>query len=292
MAAATFTPDGQTRLYGLFGYPVHGSLSPAFQNAGFRALGINALYLGFPVRPDQFAIAVRGLVAAGLAGFNLTVPFKVEILPLLEAVTPEAQAIGAVNTVRCDADAQGVRLTGTNTDGLGFLRSLERDLHYDPRGKRVLLLGAGGAARGIAHALLSAGAGKLWIANRTAVRAAALVQALRPAYPRAQIEALALDGTAGLRPQLLVNSTTVGMGDQKSPVRLAAVQVEEAVADIVYHSAETPLLREARSLGLACTNGIGMLLYQGCAAFEFWLSRPAPESAMHEALLAALRARQ
>jgi shikimate dehydrogenase len=292
MAAATFTPDGHTRLYGLFGHPVHGSLSPALQNAGFRALGINALYLAFPVHPEQFAIAVRGLVAAGLAGFNLTVPFKLEILPLLESVTPEAQAIGAVNTVRCDAGPQGVRLTGTNTDGLGFLRSLERDLHCDPRGKRVLLLGAGGAARGIAHALLHAGAAKLWIANRTPDRAEALAAALRPAYPHAEVEALALDRTDGLRPQLLVNATTVGMGDRKSPVRLAAVQVEEAVADIVYHPAETPLLSEARSLGLACTNGIGMLLYQGCAALEFWLGRPAPEDAMSEALRAALRARQ
>lgn len=291
MPPASFTPDGQTRLYGVLGHPVQASLSPALQNAGFRALGLNALYVAFPVHPDHLAVAVRGLVAAGVAGFNLTVPHKVAILPLLDTVLPEAQAIEAVNTVRCEPVGSGVRLSGTNTDGTGFLRSLELDLNVRPGGKRILMLGAGGAARGIAHALLRERAATLWIANRTLDRAVELAGSLRARYPDARIEALPLSGTAGLAPHLLVNTTTVGMGDGKAPVRLGEVGVTEAVIDIVYHPAETPLLAEARALGLPHTNGIGMLLYQGTAALEFWTSQPAPAGPMRKALLAALRAR-
>jgi shikimate dehydrogenase len=288
---ASFTPDGRTRLYGVLGHPVQASLSPALQNAGFRALGINALYVAFPVQPDRLAEAVRGLAAAGVGGFNLTVPHKVAILPLLDSVLPEAQAIGAVNTVRCEPAGGGTRLTGTNTDGGGFLRSLERDLNFQPRGKRILLLGAGGAARGIAHALLREGAAALWIANRTPARATELAEALRARYPAAQIEALPLDGARGTAPHLLVNATTVGMGDGGSPVRLSEVRGAEAVLDIVYHPAETPLLAEARALGLPHANGIGMLLYQGAAALEFWTGQAAPVEPMRAALLAALKAR-
>jgi shikimate dehydrogenase len=197
-----------------------------------------------------------------------------------------------VNTVRCEAAPGGIRLTGTNTDGAGILRSLDLDLRFDPRGKQVLLLGAGGAARGIAHALLGAGAATLWIANRTRAHARALADALKARFPQSEIEALGLSDAAGLGPHLLINATTVGMGDGRSPVRLVPLGVKEAVVDIVYHPAETPLLREAESLGLACTNGIGMLLYQGCAAFEFWTHQRAPEGPMRQALIAALRARQ
>lgn len=292
MVVAPFTPNGQTRLYGVLGHPVQTSLSPAMQNAGFRALELNALYVAFPVLPERLAAAVTGLSAAGVAGFNLTVPHKLAILPLLDTVTPEAEAIGAVNTVRCEAAPGGMRLIGTNTDGAGFLRSLDMDLRFDPRGKEVLLLGAGGAARGIAHALLGAGAATLWVANRTRARARELAEALKARFPQAEIEGIGLKETGGLRPHLLVNATTVGMGDGRSPVHLATLGVREAVVDIVYHPAETPLLREAESLGVACTNGIGMLLYQGCAAFEFWTFQRAPEGPMRQALLAALRARR
>jgi shikimate dehydrogenase len=289
--AGLFTPDGKTRLYGVMGHPVQGSLSPAFQNAGFRALGLNAVYVAFPVQSDQLMEAVQGLMATGVAGFNVTVPHKVTIVPLLARVMPEAQAMGAVNTVRCEPSDAGVRLVGTNTDGIGFLRSLERDLDLHPRGKRFLILGAGGAARGIAHALLRADADTLWIANRTLAHAQELAAALKARYPRATVEALPLEDAPDVVPQVLVNTTTVGMGDGKSPVRLSQVRVEEAVADIVYSPAETPLLAEARTLGVKCTNGMGMLLYQGCAAFEFWTGHPAPVIPMREALLAALRAR-
>ncbi len=291
--------SGRTQLYGLLGHPVAASLSPAMHNAALRHLGLDAVYVPLPVLPERLAEAVRGLVAAGIRGFNLTVPHKLAILPLLDEITPEAQAVGAVNTVRVEHGSGTARLTGTNTDGAGFLRSLEHDLQWRPAGKRVLLLGAGGAARGISESLLGAGAAGLWIANRTAARAQALLDGLRARHPGAQLRLLAPADLAGSAPDLLVNATTVGMGGgpgagsplSLGPVPLASLGVKEAVVDIVYHPAQTALLADARRLGLPCANGIGMLLYQGCAALEFWLGRPAPEAVMRAALLRALEQR-
>lgn len=280
--------DGTTRLYGILGHPVASSLSPAMQNAAFRALGINAVYVPFPVPPDDLTRAVQGLAAAGIGGFNLTVPHKLAILPLLAEIAPAARAIGAVNTVRCEAG----RLTGTNTDGAGFLASLAHDLGWQPAGKSVLLLGAGGAARAIAMGLLEAGCGALRIANRTPARAEGLAADCRAAFPGREIHAGGLETAAGAAPDLLVNSTTVGMGDGAVPVELEAVGVREAVLDIVYAPAETPLLNRAKVLGLPCANGIGMLLHQGALAFHFWTGQEAPLDAMRTALEAALAARR
>jgi shikimate dehydrogenase len=257
-------------------------------NAAFQALGINAVYVALPTPPEHLAEAVRGLAAAGVAGFNLTVPHKSAILPLLQHVEPHAAAMGAVNTVRHGEDG----LSGTNTDGEGFLLSLRNDLNWDARGKRVLILGAGGAARGIAQSLLEAGVVHLIIANRTLARAQALAAECSAHFPAARVEAIALDHTIGQAPHLLVNTTTVGVGDGGRPADVAAGGVSEAVVDIVYHPPETPLLSQARKLGLRCTNGVGMLLYQGMAAFRYWTGVEAPLLVMREALEAALRARK
>lgn len=281
-------PNGATRLYGVMGHPVSQSLSPAMHNAAFRALGLNAAYVAFPVAPEHLSEAVLGLAAAGVEGFNLTVPHKTAILPLLHEVRPEARAIGAVNTVR----HEGSRLVGTNTDGAGFLHALADDLAFEVRGRRVLVVGAGGAARGIAFALLEAGAGALVIANRTRGRAEALAADCRTRFPAASVEAAGLDEVAGAAPDLLVQTTSVGMGDGQSPLELAPVGVREAVADIIYHPPETPLLTQARALGLRGANGIGMLLHQGALAFRFWTGQEPPVPVMREALLAALHARE
>ncbi|HUJ77253.1 MAG TPA: shikimate dehydrogenase, partial [bacterium] len=218
---------------------------------------------------------------AGVRGFNLTVPHKVAILPLLHEQDAAARAVGAVNTVRCSDG----RLMGTNTDGAGFHLSLRQDLNWSPAGKAVLLLGAGGAARSVAQALLQDGAALLTIANRTLAHAQELAELLATRFPRQRVRAVALDALGAERPHLLVNATTVGMGDGLCPVNLPRLGVQEAVLDIVYHPAETPLLAQARALRLPCANGVGMLLYQGTAAFEFWTGRAAPEEAMRQALL-------
>ena len=279
--------DGKTRLYGILGHPVSSSLSPAMHNAAFAALGINAAYVPFPVAPEHFTRAVQGLAAAGVGGFNLTVPHKLAILPLLDEITPEAEAIGAVNTVRCEAG----RLCGTNTDGQGLLLSLSRDLAWEPGGKSVLLLGAGGAARGIAMSLLDKGCRSLTIANRTRARAEELARDCRALIQGAELRAVGLTEAEGTAPDLLVNSTTVGMGDGAAPVELERVEVREAVIDIVYSPAETPLLAQAKALGLPAANGIGMLLYQGWLAFNYWTGREAPIDVMRVALEEGLAAR-
>jgi shikimate dehydrogenase len=280
--------DGATQVYGVLGHPVTHSLSPIMHNAAFAGLGLNAAYVPFPVAPEGLAKVVAGLVAAGVCGFNITVPHKQAILDSLDEVLPEARAIGAVNTVR----VQHGRLTGTNTDGTGFLISLAEDLAFAPAGKEVLLLGAGGAARAIAFALLGAGVERLLLSNRTAARAAPLAADCRTLFPGRRIDLLGLAELAGSAPHLVVNATSAGMGDGRSHVALAPLRVREAVLDIVYHPPETALLAEARGLGLRAANGIGMLLYQGAASFQFWTGREPPVEPMRAALLAAMAARR
>jgi shikimate dehydrogenase len=272
---------GGTRVYGLLGQPVAHSLSPAMHNAAFRALGLDSVYVAFPVAPEQIETAISGLAAAGVAGFNLTVPHKSAILPLLTDITPEARAVGAVNTVRCEDG----KLHGTNTDGTGFLLSLEHDLGIHPGGKTVLLLGAGGAGRAIAFSLLASDVERLIIANRTVENAQALAMEFGKSFPHSRIECVGLNSVAGLEPHLLVQATPVGMGDEAIPVELERIGVSEAVVDIIYHPLETPLLKEAGRLGLPYANGIGMLLYQGVAAFRFWTGKEPPVTVMLEALM-------
>ncbi len=288
--------SGASRVFGVLGFPVAQSLSPAMHNAAFAAVGLEAVYVPFPVQPAALERAVRGLAAAGVGGFNLTVPHKTAILSLLDEVLPAARRIGAVNTVRCGDGG----LTGTNTDGLGLMLSLRNDLSWDPGGKHVLMVGAGGAARGIALSLLESGVERLVIANRTRPRAEELAARCAQLFPDRQVEAAGLEGLDGSAPDLLLQTTTVGMGaaiggaieGSGCPLAPEALGVREAVIDIIYHPAETPLLARARALGLPTANGIGMLLYQGAEAFRFWTGHEPPVEVMRQALLANLAARE
>lgn len=291
-APPTSRLTGAARVYGVLGHPVTHSLSPAMHNAAFAALGLDAVYVPFPVQPEELPQAVAGLKAAGVCGFNLTVPHKTAILPLLADMLPEARTVGAVNTVRCDE----MRLIGANTDGIGFLLSLAQDLDFSPKDASVLMLGAGGAARAIAFALLGAGTRRLWIANRTPGKAQSLAADCLTRFPGAEVRGWPLQpaALAGMEPDLVVQTTTVGMGapgNRESPLALASLGVRQAVIDIVYHPLETAILAEARSLGLRTANGIGMLLYQGAEAFRFWTEREPPVDTMREALIQALAAR-
>lgn len=280
-------PSGAAQVYGLVGHPIAQSLSPAMHNAAFRALGLDAVYVPFPVAPGALEPALAGLAALGVHGFNVTVPHKTALLPLLGEVLPEARAMGAVNTVRLEKG----RFVGTNTDGTAFLLSLKHDLDFSPAGRSVVLLGAGGGARAIAFSLLGADVARLVIANRTAERAEALAADCRTRFPQRSVEAIAPDQLAGIAPDLLVNATSVGMGNGALAIDPVPLGVRAAVIDIVYYPPETPLLAAAKALGLRCTNGIGMLLYQGAAAFQFWTNREPPLDVMREALLAGMRAR-
>ena len=279
--------DGKSQVYGLMGSSVSHSLSPAIQNAAFAAAKFNGVYVTFTTEAYQLAAAVRGLAAAGISGFNLTAPHKTAVLPLVDELSPQAQAIAAVNTIHCQTVNGRMHLLGHNTDGLGLLDSLVESLDFHPQGKRILLLGAGGSARSIAFILLAKGCRQLWIANRTPAHAAALVRSLQAHFTEQKdhIAALPLLQISGLSTDLLLNTTSLGT---HSPVNLADLEVTEAVADILYSPWQTPLLKQAQQQGLKFTNGIGMLLHQGAHAFHFWTQQPAPLQAMRQALNTAL----
>lgn len=280
---------GKTTVTGIIGWPVSHSLSPVLHNAAFAALGLDWIYVPFPVAPERLAEGVAGLKAVGVAGFSVTIPHKVAIIPLLDEVTPEARLIGAVNTVL----AREGRLTGYNTDGIGLIAALAAKLSFDPAGKQILVLGAGGAARSAVVSLAGAGAFRVEIANRSLDAATALADFVSSSLPRTSFAAkpLSILSDAGFLGDfdLVVNTTSVGMaGDCFPGLALNALKSGARIYDMVYAPAVTPLLAQARDLGIPCANGLGMLVAQGEAAFRIWTGVAPPEGCMESALAAVL----
>ena len=266
---------------GIIGSPVAHSLSPAIQGAALRAAGIDASYERWETPLDDLPARVDSLRHLDCLGANVTIPHKQAVLPLLDEVAPLAAEIGAVNTIV----NEGGRLTGHNTDGGGFVAAL-REHGFDPAGKRFLLVGAGGAARGIAFALRQAGASDIAVANRTPARAEALAAAVGA-------RVLPFD-TPPAPYDCVVNCTSAGMhgsgAETVVPCDPAAVDAGTLIVDIVYAPEETPLLRAARDAGLPVLGGLPMLIHQGALAFELWTARPAPLDAMRDAARDALAA--
>jgi shikimate dehydrogenase len=265
---------------------VRGSFSPRIHNAAFAALGLNWCYVAFSVARDRLGEALRGLAALGVAGVNVTVPHKEAALAYLDDTTDDARGIGAVNTIQF----AGRRLIGHNTDGAGVLDALRVDGQIAVEGARAVIIGAGGAARAAAFALTAAGAAAVVIANRNWDRAASLADAVRRAFPRRAVDAVALDGgglTTALREaSLLIQATPLGGDAQRaiSPVPPQGLHPDLFVMDMVYDPLETTLLRDARARGCRTLGGLPMLVYQGARAFEIWTDRPAPVEVMREAV--------
>ncbi len=260
------------------------SLSPAMHNTAFAALGLDARYEAVGLKEHELPEAVAGLRAADVYGANVTIPHKVAVMPLMDELTPQAQAVGAVNTI---INREGV-LTGHNTDASGFARALREDAGFDTESRDVVMLGAGGSARAVGLALLRTGA-TLGVYNRTHDKAVDLVAALERYGNVGVIRASELD-RAVLRASLVVNTTSVGhetYAPEASPLR-AGVLPREMVVDIVYRPAETPLLRAAAAAGLRTQNGLAMLVYQGAEAFTLWTGQGAPVAAMFGALNTSL----
>ena len=272
-------PDATTRLTGILGWPVEHSLSPAMHNAAFAALDLNWAYLAFAVAPERIGEAVRGLAAAGCSGLNVTIPHKQSVIESCSAASAAVEAIGAANTLIPDG-AGGFR--ADNTDSEGFLRALDEAVAGDVAGKRVLLIGAGGAGRAVAHAVRSRG-GHLLVANRTAARAAELGEPV-PFEPEA-INAAASEAA------LVVNASSLGMGVAEVPpeLPLAGIGPGQVVNDLVYRPGGTPWLAAAAARGARTVDGLGMLLHQGAAALERWTGVDAPVDVMRAALLNARR---
>ena len=283
------TITGKTTVTGIIGAPVAHSLSPVMHNAAFHGLGLDWVYVPFPVPPARLGAAVAGLAAAGIAGFNVTIPHKVAIIPFLDAIDPDAELIGAVNTVL----VREGKLTGYNTDGLGLVAALAAKLSFNPNGKSILVLGAGGAARSAVVSLARAGAVRVQVANRTTDAALALVGLVAKRLGGTVFAAGSLDH---LDDQafigsfdLVVNTTSVGMsGDSFPGLDPARLKSGACIYDMVYAPPVTPLLARCEALGIPCANGLGMLVAQGEAAFRIWTGVAPPEGRMEQALAAFL----
>ena len=282
-----------TQRLGIIGYPIGHSISPIFQQAGLDHLGIDATYEKWEVTPERVGDFVAGLRAPGTLGINITVPHKQAVIPFLDEVDEWATAAGAVNTI---VNRDG-RLTGHNTDGPGFLQALLVETGYSPEGTRALILGAGGAARGILLALVRGGVDSLVIANRTFERAETLAQLASENGVKSEAIPLAGDALteAAASANLIVNCTTMGMShgpdEHGSPISAAQIPATAIVNDVVYTPLLTPILKEAAVAGATSLGGLHMLVYQGVLSFQMWTGRDAPVDVMLAAATAEMASR-
>jgi shikimate dehydrogenase len=276
--------EDQARLFGVLGDPVEHSLSPAMHNAAFAAVRLPHIYLRYRVPVRALAGAVQEAKALRMGGLNLTVPLKEAVLPLLDAISPEAARIGAVNTI---VFGPGGRAVGDNTDGQGFLRALAGRVRL--RGARAVVIGAGGSARAVGTALSCAGCRSITIANRTGARGERLAGRLAQLGADAAAVPLAALARGDVLEDavLVVNTTPLGLEGGRLPVRYAAARPGCLFVDLVYGSRPTPFLLGAARAGRPILDGGQMLLHQGALAFEAWTGRRAPRRAMARALRAA-----
>jgi shikimate dehydrogenase len=274
-------------LVGLFGQPVEENPTQAMVEAAFAAAGLDWRYLTIEVAPAGLADAVRGARAMGFRGFNCTIPHKVAVVPHLDRLSEAAGLIGAVNTVVRDGD----ELVGHNTDGAGFLAALRR--RRDPRGARVVLVGAGGAARAIGVELALAGAAAITVVNRGAGRGAELGALLRGHVAEARVEELGEGYRVPAGSDLVVNATSVGLYpdvDAAVPLDLAGVAGRALVADAIPNPPETRFLRGAAAAGCETLDGLEMLVEQGRIGFRLWTGAEPDAEVMREALRRAFAA--
>ncbi|MFC1931142.1 shikimate dehydrogenase [Chloroflexota bacterium] len=267
--------SGKTKICGVIGDPIEHTMSPVMHNAAFRKLGMDYVYLPFRVKKEELGKAVAGMRALNIRGLNVTLPHKVAIIPFLDKLDSLAERIGAVNTVVND----GGELTGYNTDAAGFLQVLLEN-GVKPEGKKIIVLGAGGASQGICFILAGMGA-HLIIVNRRLARAEDLLRQISP-ISKSEVEALALNEenltTALEKADILVNTTSIGMipDISETPVPAKLFKPGLIVFDIVYNPIRTRLLKEAEAAGARTLGGLDMLVWQGALAFEKWTGQKAP----------------
>lgn len=277
--------DGNTNVYGIFGWPISHTASPAMHNTAFRHLGLDAVYVPFHVPPGDIKRAVKSIIPLGISGVNITVPYKEVAFKLVDEVSRESRLIGAVNTIV----VQGDKLIGHNTDGKGFIHAIREELSFTPRGKKVVVIGAGGSARAVTFQLVIEGVSSLTVVNRTLSRAKLLCQRLKKGFTHCHIEAL-LPRDERLfdlidEANLLVNATSCGM-KKNDPLLInpSSLHPRLLVYDLIYNLSETKLLKEARRKNLRCANGLSMLIHQGALSFELWTGRKAPIKIMRQSL--------
>jgi shikimate dehydrogenase len=265
----------------LIGDPVAHSLSPAMQNAAFAHLGLDYVYLPFRVKKEDLPEAVNGIRALNMRGANVTIPHKTAVIPLLDGLEPLAQKIGAVNTIVNDSG----KLTGYNTDAAGFLRSLMEN-GVQPQGKKVAIVGAGGAARAVAFTLAESNAELIILNRQQDFNLAVGLAAGLSCFSTAGVKALELNDKnlkASINEaEILINATSVGMSPDadRTPVPAKFLKPGLVVFDAVYNPSRTRLLKEAGAAGAKIISGIDMLVWQGALAFELWTGAVAPVKIM------------
>jgi shikimate dehydrogenase len=275
---------GTTRLFGLIGYPVTHSLSPAMHNAALAEMGLDAVYVPLEVRPEKLEAAVRGLQACGWWGFNITIPHKQAIVPFLDRLETPALEVGAVNTVRIEADGS---LTGTNTDAEGFVQPLSQQ---EWTGKTATVLGCGGSAFAVVAGCQALGFGQIIVVGRSAEKLSDFFAHL----PNPQgVKTLDWSMAESVLPEtdLLVNTTPIGMVPEVEKCPLASLKSlpkSAVVYDLIYRPRPTRLLQIAQAGNLRCIDGLAMLVAQGAAALQFWTSKVPSIETMTQAALRVL----
>lgn len=274
---------------GVLGYPLGHTLSPVMHNAALKAMGRDELeYVKIEKDYHELQAAIEE-IKRDFVGINVTIPYKEKIMPWVQEVSYEARIAGAINTITI----KDGRMIGTNTDGLGYLRSLrEKDIQVD--GKDILIMGAGGAARGVATALLGAGANRIDVCNRKKNRGKSLMDILSAVgnAKSSWIDFKALMRTDISRYHLIINTTPVGMhprGSEKLPFPYEELEKHQVLSDLIYRPRLTGFLQEGKDRGLKVVDGLDMLLYQGAESLAIWLGTEPPIDVMRESLLEALR---
>lgn len=258
----------------VIGSPIGHSLSPLIQNKAFKALDYDAVYLAFDLSKDQADYAVEAMRNLGFLGLNVTMPLKSEVIKYLDGLTESAQALDSCNTIYWNSG----KLIGTSTDGIGFLRAIKREFGNILRGSKIVILGAGGAARSIIHALGKTEVSEILIYNRTLEKA---VEASKLAK-----NAKLIDYQEIASGDIIVNTTSLGMAGQNenmSPVGEELINSSQIIIDIVYNPLETKLMSFARDAGAKVMGGLPMLVEQAAESFEIWTNLPAPLDIMYGA---------
>lgn len=276
--------DSDTALYGVIGDPIRHSRSPLMLNRAFEAVGINAVYTAFHVKPEHLREAIAGMRALGLGGLNVTIPHKENVMELLDELDPGAEQIGAVNTI---VNRDG-RLFGYNTDGIGYVRSLKEETGIELKGRRIIVLGAGGAARGVVYALTAEEPDCIYICNRTQERAIRLAADMSPF---GEVDGMGIERMGDIMKEadVVINTTSLGMSPHTEQIPLNPDDLHDGllVSDLIYNPLKTRLLKEAEQRGCCIHGGLGMFIYQGAYAFEYWTGKDAPVQTMRETVEAS-----
>lgn len=272
-------------VYGVIGYPISHSMSPLMHNREFQAFQMDDYYTAFSVHPEDLKKAIEGIRALNIRGVNVTIPHKVAVMEFLDDIDEEAQLIGAVNTI---INENG-KLIGSNTDGQGYLRSLTSLIQSSLTSKKVLCIGAGGAARAIVTSLGRHGVGSIDIANRTKSKAEELAEHVQLFVPSKALTLQQAEDNLS-HYDIVINTTSVGMSPhvENLPIQVHNLKQGTFVSDLIYNPLTTRFLKEAKDYGALIDNGVGMFVYQGAIAFQKWTGIEPNIERMKETVLSKL----